>query len=72
VSIYTNGNSALASEITSMLSSSSISFESRKILRLASSSTSKSVLIEFEDGKKNEEAFLAHMPDTKLDITLVD
>lgn len=72
VCIYTNGNSALASEITSMLSSSSMSVDNRKIIRLAPSGTRKSVLIEFEDWEKKEETFLVHMPNTKLDMTLVD
>ncbi|KAI0423892.1 FAD/NAD(P)-binding domain-containing protein [Xylaria sp. FL1042] len=65
VSLYTDGNEDMASQLASV-QSSQFKVEARKIKRLTASKTSNSVTVEFTDGTQKEEKFLVHNPLTSV------
>ncbi|ORY14661.1 thioredoxin reductase [Clohesyomyces aquaticus] len=72
VTIYTNQNPMLASDISVSLESSDIGIDDRKIKALREGEARTQVVIEFEDGSEVTEGFIVHRPNTELDRTLVD
>jgi thioredoxin reductase len=70
VTIYTNGNDALATELGASfdkMTASKFSIETRKIKRiLPKPDADRGVVVEFEDGSEaKEETFLVHHPQTR-------
>ncbi|KAI1261143.1 FAD/NAD(P)-binding domain-containing protein [Xylariaceae sp. FL1019] len=63
VSLYTNGNETLTTQLGSMVSSK-FKIEARKIARLRKGSST--AIVEFEDGTQKEEKFLVHHPLTTV------
>lgn len=75
VSLYTNGDGELATQLATQLASvqsAQFKIERRKIKRLAASKTSDSVIVEFDDGDQKEEKFLVHNPLTSVKGPFVD
>jgi pyruvate/2-oxoglutarate dehydrogenase complex dihydrolipoamide dehydrogenase (E3) component len=72
MTIYTDSNASLASEITTALQTPDIVVDDRKIKALTQGVVGSEVIIMFEDGTEKREAFLVHRPNTELDMTLVD
>ncbi|KAF2122849.1 hypothetical protein BDV96DRAFT_482261 [Lophiotrema nucula] len=72
VTIYTDKNPSLASEISAALQTPDIVIDDRKIRALHKGDGGSEVIIEFEDGTMKLESFIVHRPDTELDMTLVD
>jgi thioredoxin reductase len=67
VTLYTNGDDAVASELKPMVSTlilSKFSIETRKIKQLIGGDSADSVTVEFEDGTSKVEKFLVHNPET--------
>ena len=72
VTIYTNNNPTLATELETSLQASSITVDDRKLRRLIPGDGSPSeVTIDFEDGTSKTEAFIIHRPNTELDPRFV-
>lgn len=74
VTIYTNGDDAVRSELGPMVSAlveSKFSVEARKIKRISAKGEA-SVTVEFEDGSSREEKFLVHNPETKAQGPFVE
>lgn len=71
MTVYTDGDDALAAQISASIDTPGISVDGRKISRL-SRGEGQSVIIDFSDGTKHEEAFLVHRPRTEVDSTLAD
>ncbi|KAI1439022.1 FAD/NAD(P)-binding domain-containing protein [Xylaria sp. CBS 124048] len=68
MTIYTNGNRALAEDIsTRVAEKKTVSVDDRRIARLGRVESGRGVLIDFEDGTQRTEAFLVHRPLTKVD-----
>lgn len=69
VTLYTNGDEAVASELQPSLESLDVSIfsvEKRKIKRISEKQNSSDgvVVVEFDDGSSKEEKFLVHNPQT--------
>ncbi|KAI1384596.1 uncharacterized protein F4822DRAFT_367754 [Hypoxylon trugodes] len=65
VTLYTHGNNDLAAQL-STTGSSKFKVEPRPIKRLLNNAEGNSAIVEFEDGTKKEEKFLAHSPQTSV------
>ena len=63
VTMYTHGNEELAGQLDGF-ANDKFKVDRRPIKRLSASSDNTSVTVEFEDGSKKEETFLAHSPQT--------
>ncbi|KAI1820258.1 FAD/NAD(P)-binding domain-containing protein [Xylaria intraflava] len=73
MTIYTNGDVALAERLRGLLSDrKSISVDTRKIVLLSRSESKPGVVIDFEDGSRHTESFVVHRPLTAVDRTLPD
>lgn len=73
VTIYTNGNSTLAQQLSGMLgASTAMKLDVRKISRLSRGPNGANVVIDFADGSQAEETFLIHRPGTRIDTSLAD
>jgi len=71
MTIYTNDNPKLASQISATLPSQDMVLDDRKIKSLAEGRTpTERVIIEFEDGTVQSETFLVHRAMTKVDTRL--
>jgi thioredoxin reductase len=68
VTLYTNGNNALADEITAALETAPapMKADSRKIVKLEKALERAQVTLHFADGTTTTEAFLAHKPKMRL------
>lgn len=67
VTLYTNGDDAVLSELKPMVSGldqSKFKIETRKIKRLLTDETEASVTVQLEDGTNKLEKFLVHNPQT--------
>ena len=80
VTIYTNANAHLASEISTLLQTDGIRVDDREIARLTRASdkveiappADPGIIVEFVNGEHAFESFLVHRPLTELDHTLSD
>ena len=73
VTIYTDTNHKLKAEIESLLETSSIKVDDRKIKRLGKSEKELAEMeIYFEDGSVVSEAFVVHKPSMVLDEKLIE
>ncbi|KAL1604780.1 hypothetical protein SLS60_004320 [Paraconiothyrium brasiliense] len=70
VTIYTNGNEALAGEIQKVSNYNDTAYDHRKITRFTK--LPKSIQLHFDDGKIKEEAFIVHQPGTKVNPSFVE
>ena len=70
ITIYTNGNQRLASEIETSLESKDINVDNRTIKRLVKSGKESEAVIEFENGETCRQGFLVHRPLSKLNNSL--
>ena len=68
VTLYTNGNTELAEQLSEALKAAPapMTVDSRKISKLVKGSENAQVVLHLEDGTSKIEAFLAHKPKTKL------
>ncbi|KAH9888160.1 FAD/NAD(P)-binding domain-containing protein [Xylariomycetidae sp. FL2044] len=68
VTLYTNGNEALAKDLTAALESSPapMTVDSRKIAKLVKGPKAAEVIVHFEDGSSTTEGFIAHKPKSRL------
>ncbi|KAI1123768.1 FAD/NAD(P)-binding domain-containing protein [Nemania abortiva] len=68
VTLYTNGNEALAKELTDTLKAAPapMTVNSKKITKLVKAPERARIVVELEDGTKITEGFLAHNPLVKL------
>jgi gliotoxin/aspirochlorine biosynthesis thioredoxin reductase len=67
VTLYTNGDDAVLSELKPMvggLDQSKFKSDTRKIKQLAAGDAEDSVIVEFDDGTTKSEKFLVHNPQT--------
>lgn len=76
LTIYTDGNSELAAQLSASQMVAGMSVDDRKILRVGRgamlSSSSSSVLITFVDGTEKTEDFVHHRPLTRVSSRFVD
>ena len=67
VTIYTNGDAALADAVSTLATGPPFSVERRRIARLAATGRGAGVRVEFADGSAaREEGFLTHHPRTRV------
>jgi hypothetical protein len=71
MTIYTNGNAAVAQEILPSLRTHGMAVDESKIVCLDRGEGS-SVVIDSEDRWKKTELFMVHLPQTEVDRGLVD
>ncbi|KAJ4293246.1 hypothetical protein N0V90_008528 [Kalmusia sp. IMI 367209] len=74
VTLYTNGDDAVETELKPIVSAfvpSKFSVEARKIKRFSGADTGDFVTVEFEDGTSKIEKFLVHNPQTTAQGSLV-
>ncbi|KAF2446671.1 FAD/NAD(P)-binding domain-containing protein [Karstenula rhodostoma CBS 690.94] len=72
MTVYTNNDPHLATEISAALQTSDITVDDRKIKALCPGPEGAQVKIDFEDGSSTIEGFIVHRPDTELDRLLID
>jgi len=75
VTLYTNGNDTVASELNPILSTlieSKFAIETRKIKKVHEGDEGDSVTVEFEDGSRKIEKFLVHNPETVVQGPFVE
>jgi thioredoxin reductase len=70
VTIYTNGDEALAQSIKAAAQSNDTRFDKRKIIRLIKKRDC--VGVEFEDGETQEENVVVHQPYTEVTLAFVE
>ncbi|RYP13120.1 hypothetical protein DL767_010879 [Monosporascus sp. MG133] len=69
--IYTNGDSTLASELGKTVTAYGIKVDDRKIRELHADEGRKGIAVDFGDGSSKTEAFLVHRPTTVNDSPLI-
>lgn len=72
VTVYTNGNTDLASTVRSSLKSTKIHFDARPITRLSLTGSGTSVQVTFEDGTTKTEGFLVNHPNVVQSTPFVE